>query len=51
VELGDFVPSTSNFEVDHVINKTGTGRLKSSLAERKLFPKELYDYTPKIRSQ
>jgi hypothetical protein len=41
VELGDFVPSTGNFEVDHMINKTETGRIKSTHAERKLFPKEL----------
>jgi len=43
VELGKLVPSPENFEVDHMMNKAGTGRVKSSPVERKLFPKELYD--------
>ena len=43
MELGDFVPSPENFEVDHMVYKTGRGRLKASPVETKLFFKELYD--------
>jgi hypothetical protein len=43
VELGDFVPSPENFEVDHMMHRTGRGRVKASTVERKLFPEELYD--------
>jgi hypothetical protein len=43
VELDDFVPSPENFEVDHMMYKTGGGRVKVSPVERKCFPKELYD--------
>jgi hypothetical protein len=43
VELGDFFPSPENFEVDHMMYKTGRVRLKASPVERKLFPYELYD--------
>jgi hypothetical protein len=43
VELDKFVPSPESFEVDHMMNKTGAGRVKSSPVERKLFPRELYD--------
>jgi hypothetical protein len=38
MELGDFVPSTENFEVDHMMYKTGRGRGKASPVERKTIP-------------
>jgi len=43
VELGDFVPSPENYEVEHMMYKTGRGRVKASPVEKKLFPEELYD--------